>query len=324
MADWFKLHAHFFDGPKIRYCMSKEALALPVLIWTFAQCCRERADRFAWGNSTAEIGGLGLVLNIPAPRILKVLQLLVVAGLIRFEDNCLVVADWENHQSDYLSRKGYFADRYEKEKHGEAQNPTVKIVNNGVPPTEESRGDEKRVEESTPPEPGAGVPAIQPPAPGPLVPPLVPPPAPQAPPPESPAVQRGRKPKDLAECLAKAQFIGMLEQDARDWYRDCEACDWRRGDGTVFDAWVRQMTIKRDQLAERRAQNRGGGGADGGPLSGAQLILKQNELKRVEERIEKLRGSVDGHRDLSEKDREDLRRFKLRQRELITLLGMTV
>jgi len=67
-------------------------------------------------------------------------------------------------------------------------------------------------------------------------------------PPLPPFVKPARRPASLAECLTAAQFIGMSEQDARDWHRDCEACEWMRGDGTPFDHWKRQMCIHRDNL----------------------------------------------------------------------------
>jgi hypothetical protein len=67
-------------------------------------------------------------------------------------------------------------------------------------------------------------------------------------------VHSGRRPATIEDALARASMIGVLEQDCRDWYRDCEACDWKRGDGTPFDNWVRQLCIHRDKLAEKRAK----------------------------------------------------------------------
>lgn len=65
-------------------------------------------------------------------------------------------------------------------------------------------------------------------------------------------VQDLRKPRSIEEALAKAAIVGMAPEDCRNWYRDSEACDWRRGDGSRFDNWVRQMCIERDRLAETR------------------------------------------------------------------------
>jgi hypothetical protein len=58
----------------------------------------------------------------------------------------------------------------------------------------------------------------------------------------------GRQPKDLEECLATAALVGLPEPDARQWYADCSACDWKRGDGTPFDHWPKQLTIHRDKI----------------------------------------------------------------------------
>lgn len=74
-------------------------------------------------------------------------------------------------------------------------------------------------------------------------------------PPKPPVSASGRKPASVEEVIIKGQFIGVSEQDCRDWFRDCEACAWTRGDGTPFDNWPRQLVIHRDKLAERKSKN---------------------------------------------------------------------
>lgn len=60
-----------------------------------------------------------------------------------------------------------------------------------------------------------------------------------------------RRPASVEEVVAKGQMIGLPEQDCRNWFRDSEACGWRRGDGTLFDNWPRQLCIYRDQLRKQ-------------------------------------------------------------------------
>lgn len=89
----------------------------------------------------------------------------------------------------------------------------------------------------------------------------------------------GRRPNTVEEAIARASMIGMQEQDARDWYRDCDACGWLRGDGTPFDNWVRQMCIHRDKLAERRSKDRHSAPADSAKAKSVYELAKIIELK---------------------------------------------
>lgn len=74
-----------------------------------------------------------------------------------------------------------------------------------------------------------------------------------------------RKPRSVDEVVAKGQIVGVSEQDCRQWFSDCEACGWRRGDGTLFDNWPRQLCIYRDKL--RANGDRGGGNGIKKPLT---------------------------------------------------------
>lgn len=60
-----------------------------------------------------------------------------------------------------------------------------------------------------------------------------------------------RKPRSVEEVIQKGQFIGISEQDCRDWFRDQEACGWVRGDGTPVDHWPRALVLHRDRLRSR-------------------------------------------------------------------------
>lgn len=124
----------------------------------------------------------------------------------------------------------------------------------------------------------------------------------------------GRKPKDLDECLAMAQRIGLGEPEARQWYVDAEAAGWRRGDGTLFDNWPRQMCIHRDKLRSVRP------GTGPGHSSAAETILRQTELKRVEDEMQRLRGQ----KPWTDADRAAFLKFRERRDGLLKLLGLPV
>lgn len=65
-----------------------------------------------------------------------------------------------------------------------------------------------------------------------------------------PRARDGRRPRNLEECLAAADMLGVTPEDAKRWFLDCEVCEWKRGDGTPFDNWQRQLTIHRNKLME--------------------------------------------------------------------------
>lgn len=116
----------------------------------------------------------------------------------------------------------------------------------------------------------------------------------------------GQKPKSIEECLITAQQIGLPASDARQWFIDCEAAQWRRGDGTRFDNWVRQMTIHRDQTRERALKLKGNGSVS----ASAQAVLDKTDLERTESEIKRIEDSVDSHRDLPAEDRTRRKQLK--------------
>lgn len=56
-----------------------------------------------------------------------------------------------------------------------------------------------------------------------------------------------RRAVSVEEVIEKGKFVGVSETDCRKWFADCEACGWRRGDGTLFDNWPKQLCIHRDK-----------------------------------------------------------------------------
>lgn len=83
--------------------------------------------------------------------------------------------------------------------------------------------------------------------------------------PKTVRVSVSRRPISVEEVIEKGKFIGLDEQSCRDWFRDCEACGWTRGDGSPFDNWPRQLVIHREHVAEKRIK--GNGQASGRPAT---------------------------------------------------------
>lgn len=63
-----------------------------------------------------------------------------------------------------------------------------------------------------------------------------------------------RKPESMEECLVIASRIGVDASDARAWYADMSAADWRDRDGFPLNNWPRALTSHRNILQERRAR----------------------------------------------------------------------
>ena len=62
------------------------------------------------------------------------------------------------------------------------------------------------------------------------------------------------KPKDLRECLAVADRIGLSAGEATAWYNDQDAAGWRDRHGMVYGNWIKVMTTHRDILRDKRAR----------------------------------------------------------------------
>lgn len=129
----------------------------------------------------------------------------------------------------------------------------------------------------------------------------------------------GRQPKDLAECLARAEMIGLTESDARAWHADCTAAEWCRGDGTAFDNWVRQMIIHRDSLRERLyRQGPNGNGGIGKPPTAGNLRI---QLEAIQGEIERMTSETASGRVLDrESDRPRYRELLAKRRTVRTKL----
>lgn len=91
-----------------------------------------------------------------------------------------------------------------------------------------------------------------------------------------------RRPRNVEEVIAKGQFIGLGEPECRQWFIDCEACNWVRGDGSPFDNWPRQLCIHRDKLRSLPHQ------PNGKPTSGADIRMviqmKEERAREIKER----------------------------------------
>jgi hypothetical protein len=83
------------------------------------------------------------------------------------------------------------------------------------------------------------------------------------------------------------------------------------------------------ELSTATATKGGQIGADAPPpiekrASGAEIIVREKELGRVEKRIEQVLNGYDSHQTLSAAHRAELGKLRARREELKTVLGLTV
>jgi hypothetical protein len=132
------------------------------------------------------------------------------------------------------------------------------------------------------------------------------------------------RPRSLEEVQAAAAISGLAGQDAERFWHHFESSGWVDKNGNRVLNWRSKLASwaanGRANLAEAKHHGQGPVGGS----SGAQLILNQKELERVEKRISDIKNSYDSHQDHSGKDKAALSRLWARKRELKTKLGVMV
>lgn len=130
-----------------------------------------------------------------------------------------------------------------------------------------------------------------------------------------------RRPNSIEQCIEKGSILGLTEQQCREWFRDCEVAEWRRGDGTLFDNWPKQLTIHRENL-KANGHKPGSTTTPSTGLSGIDKSISLRELEGVEKKIADIKNSYSGFQEWDEMDREKMKELKARRTELRTTLGM--
>lgn len=119
----------------------------------------------------------------------------------------------------------------------------------------------------------------------------------------------------------QADKIGLPEWKARDWFDEMEGCGW-------LDHKSRPVMKWRSVLLRVKSHwDSIGRPAQAKPVNGTKpvnLMIHNDELKRVEVRLKTLRERYDSNAGYSKSDADEIKRLNTRKKELRELLGVKV
>lgn len=121
-------------------------------------------------------------------------------------------------------------------------------------------------------------------------------------------------PPTLEQLVLHCAKLGLPEGEAAKFIAHHEARGWMLGRMKMKN-WQAALVTWRGLWQERQA---------GKVSPNVELIMRQKELERVEERMRILRGSYSEHSTWDRKDIEEHRALRDRKKELVKLLGMAV
>lgn len=130
------------------------------------------------------------------------------------------------------------------------------------------------------------------------------------------------------EVLSWASINGLAEWKAKDWFNEMQGCGWLDFHSRPIVNWVAVATrVKVKWEADGRpmsppTKTHRTGIASG--MTGADKILRSDELKRVELAIQKIDQGYSGMMTWSEKDLKESKRLKELRRELKNELGIRI
>lgn len=145
----------------------------------------------------------------------------------------------------------------------------------------------------------------------------------------SPIIERERE-ENFPECppMSRKDFDAMAEmrgvaQDCAEWFWNVhEARNWVDQSGNPIRKVEPLLLNAAKKWRQNQSQSAAAASAPAKPATGAaELILRNNELKRVEERMREIRHSYESHQDMSTKHRNEISALKARRIELKKILG---
>lgn len=143
MADWFKFYENDLDETRLQYAISKLPEVVSVWVGILSVCCQDKSRTIRWGANEIELFGFSRRLGISIPKVNESVRLLGEIDYIILKDGKMTVTDWNSKQSEYCRKD------LKKRKKTPNKLPTVSGHNTDSVPSEESRGEEIRKDEST-------------------------------------------------------------------------------------------------------------------------------------------------------------------------------
>lgn len=122
----------------------------------------------------------------------------------------------------------------------------------------------------------------------------------------------------LDECLSRAKEIGLPEIEAEEFFYHYASKGWKVGKVPMVN-WHMAMGGWRSRWKKRQGESQ----AKQRQVSpSVKVILWQNELKRVEESMAKIKNYYGSTSAWDDEDRQRYKQLKARRAELMQMLGM--
>jgi len=115
MADWFKVYETDLDDPRLQWAMGTNPNCGIVFFFLLCRCCHFKSSTIPW-NKDLDFLTMASTLKISGPNANDALRMLEHIEFITITKDSLEVANWDIRQSDYMNRKRYYKERYEKNK----------------------------------------------------------------------------------------------------------------------------------------------------------------------------------------------------------------
>lgn len=134
---------------------------------------------------------------------------------------------------------------------------------------------------------------------------------------------RGR-PASLSVVLSAAATAGCPPAEAERFWHHFEASGWVDKNGNPVRNWQSKLATWSASARAKPAETAHKNGESSGPSTTAELILRQKELDRAENRIRTIRESYDSHQSPTPSDQDALNKLYKRKRELKKILGIQI
>lgn len=135
----------------------------------------------------------------------------------------------------------------------------------------------------------------------------------------------------LEEVKAHSQIIGLIEWKAVDWFNEMEACGWLDNKGRAVEKWRPMLArVKMFWEADGRpmapkgfnSQIPGNQSPQSSKPNGAQIVVLNDELRRIDEKLKSIRDSYADHQTWSERDKKTVSEMKAKRLEIRGKLGL--
>ena len=117
MANWFKFYETDLTEDRLQWAMGTNPNCAIVNVFLLSKCCSRKSDTIPW-NRDVDVLCMASTLKMSCGVANDALRMLEHIEFVQITSDSLKMLNWNNHQSEYMSRKDYFKQRYEARKSG--------------------------------------------------------------------------------------------------------------------------------------------------------------------------------------------------------------